>query len=538
MTTSRIKTLAVLAVAALGLALLPAAAGAASATSAPEAFRAAGFGTSFGDAVAANSFLANQCVADATGDAVDAGDDSDPGVDEPRGDIVEACTDYGPGATTLSIEVAEPTDPAVDDNWASSLAGWFIDTDDDGEGEYFASVAQDEDGTLVGQVFDIASGETPAPVVCDGTPDYRRGVLSISFDSGCIGSPDGIATNPGLIYDQVVTDPDGVATQDEVNGGDDEPFTDVLGSGTVPGGDTVTRLEGPERITTAIDISQQGWADSSADTVLIARDNLFPDALAGTPLAVDNGAPILLSRTDALTPETAIEVQRVLGDSGTVILLGGEVALSAQVNADVEALGYGTIRYGGLNRFETAAIIAGEGLGSPEELLVADGGDFQDPIVAGNAAAAAVNGVGGAAVLLTSDDRVPPETQAYLDANGDAEVTVIGRTAETALPDEDSIAADTDSDTSVLVAQAYYDSPTVTGIARDDVFADALTGGALIGSPSTGPGPLLLVQTDSLPQVVEEYLAANSDSIDAAVVFGGNLAVSDDVAAEVQTAIQ
>lgn len=46
------------------------------------------------------------------------------------------------------------------------------------------------------------------------------------------------------------------------------------------------RLSGPTRIDTAIATSQASFADGSADAVVLARADVFADALSGTALAV------------------------------------------------------------------------------------------------------------------------------------------------------------------------------------------------------------------------------------------------------------
>lgn len=48
---------------------------------------------------------------------------------------------------------------------------------------------------------------------------------------------------------------------------------------------------------------------------------------------------------------------------------------------------------------------------------------------------------------------------------------------------------------------------------------------------------MLLVATDSLPATVESYLTANAASIDAAVVFGGTAAISQDVEDDIAAAL-
>ena len=523
------RTSALIVLGALLTALLPAAAAGAT-TSAADRLLAAGAGVGFGPAATQSSFAAQACGVDGTGDVVDL-DNNATAIDEGRADITNYCVNYGATTVTLSVTVDEATDPATDPNWQNSLLGIFVDTDEDGAGEFFAQLSADPNGSLTASVEDRST--TPASEACSANWTYNNCTTTLMFPASCVDSPDSIAVNPGVIYDQRVTDTDGVAAFDTVFE-DADGMSDPVGAGALPDG--VTRLAGGERIATAIAISQQGWDDDSTDTVVLARADLFPDALAGTPLAISLDAPILLTPTDSLSDLTSAEIQRVLGDGGTVVLLGGEQALSADVDLAVAALGYDTVRYGGPNRFATAVSIATDGLTTPDEVLLADGGDFQDALVGGTAAGTA-DGGDAAALLLTDGDTIPSETQAYLDTITGDDVTAIGTSASTAAPNADSIAGDSAAATSALVAEAYFPSPTSVGISRDDVFADGLTGGALVGNPNRGYGPLLLTPTDALAAEVDAYIDDNADTIDSAVIFGGVAAVSEDVEAEVADSI-
>lgn len=89
----------------------------------------------------------------------------------------------------------------------------------------------------------------------------------------------------------------------------------------------VRRLRGADRIATAIAISQD--AHETADTVVLARADQFPDALAGGPLAARLDAPLLLTGRDGLDARVAEEIER-LGATGAV-LLGGPSALSPAI---------------------------------------------------------------------------------------------------------------------------------------------------------------------------------------------------------------
>jgi hypothetical protein len=60
-----------------------------------------------------------------------------------------------------------------------------------------------------------------------------------------------------------------------------------------------TRIAGATRIDTAIAASQDDFAAGAATAVVIARDDEFPDALSGGPLAANKGGPLLfLARHD------------------------------------------------------------------------------------------------------------------------------------------------------------------------------------------------------------------------------------------------
>ena len=130
------------------------------------------------------------------------------------------------------------------------------------------------------------------------------------------------------------------------------------------------------------------------------------------------------------------------------------------------------------------------------------------------------------AVLLTDGATVPPATEAYLDATAE-DVTAIGSAAASALPDADSIVGADPIETAVEVAEAYFPLATLVGVARVDEFPDALAGGAYVGSPDVGPGPILFVETDSLPQVVADYIT--DQGVDSVAVFGGVAAISAQV---------
>ena len=97
--------------------------------------------------------------------------------------------------------------------------------------------------------------------------------------------------------------------------------------------------------------------------MVLARDDAFPDALAGVPLAAHFSGPLLLTTSNTLASETSAEIQRVLGRGATVYLLGGATALSPTIETQLHALGYATVRIAGADRYQTAVDIAYRTLG-------------------------------------------------------------------------------------------------------------------------------------------------------------------------------
>jgi putative cell wall-binding protein len=261
--------------------------------------------------------------------------------------------------------------------------------------------------------------------------------------------------------------------------------------------------------------------DHSAGAVVLSRDDLFPDALAGTPLAVNKNAPLLLTHSESLVAPTSAEIQRVLSPGGTVYLLGGNVALQPAVETSVQGLGYNTVRLQGPDRYRTAIAIA-QHLGDPNKILLATGTLFPDAVTAG-AAAAHVSG----AVLLTEGSSQNFFTGQYLAAHPGDNVTAVGGPAVAAAPTATPVMGADRYETSTKVADHFFTNPTAVGVATGTLYPDALTGGA--GINEQGAGPVLLTDPATLPAVVQAWLTAHKSTITLAVVFGGTAAVSTPV---------
>jgi dipeptidyl aminopeptidase/acylaminoacyl peptidase len=179
------------------------------------------------------------------------------------------------------------------------------------------------------------------------------------------------------------------------------------------------RLAGHDRIETSISISRATF--DHADSVVVARSDLYPDALAAGPLAAHFHAPLLLSKPGGTTAELRAEVRRL--GAHTAYLIGDESALSKKVASGLRDAGVTTFhRIGGADRFDTAALIAMK-FGGQHVYLARGSGKH------GWADAAAVSGLAshtGRPLLLTRPGRLSDATRSTMRVLGVNAVTIVG----------------------------------------------------------------------------------------------------------------
>lgn len=282
----------------------------------------------------------------------------------------------------------------------------------------------------------------------------------------------------------------------------------------------MVRLEGLDRYSTAAAVSRDAWANQEAQAVVLARGDVFADALAGTPLAKAKNGPLLLTTPGSLGSSASNEIKRVLPSGRNVYLLGGTTAISDNVARSITSLGYTPVRLGGADRYATATTISRQ-IASPQTIFEATGLSFPSALVAG-VAAAKVGGV----VVLTADNKMPSSTKTYLDQRPGVTRVAVGPEATAADPSARSISGADKYDTSRRLAEAFFDGPAVVSLASGTVFADALSGGAHAGKRGA---PLLLSEPGNVPAAVRSYLSSGSPTVATAYLYGGPSALSVDV---------
>jgi len=298
-----------------------------------------------------------------------------------------------------------------------------------------------------------------------------------------------------------------------------------IGSGAFSANLDTARMSGHSRIETAIAVSQVGWPNST-DTVILTRDDLYPDALTGTPLSKKLDAPILFTNRLTLTPATNTEITRL--NPKKVIILGGTVAVSPEIE-NVLKQKYLIQRIGGYDMYETAKKIAEE-LGYKGKVVIATGEDFHDALIA--APLAAYKGI---PMLLTEKNALPSYTKDALKFIAPSETIVVGNSdmvSDGVISELTNAKRYSGSDyyqTAVVVAEKFGADVSKLFFATGRDFPDALTGSALAAKFNN---PILFVN-EPIADSVKQFLQKNKSLTKGISLLGGEAVIPSTVVNEI-----
>lgn len=185
-----------------------------------------------------------------------------------------------------------------------------------------------------------------------------------------------------------------------------------------------TRLGGSDRYATGLRIVSEAFP--SAATAFIASGRTFPDALAASGAAGAGQAPVIL--VDGTRPSVTAQTLTALGGLGVgrVAIAGSAAVVSSGIEAQLRSQGYTVTRYGGSDRYATAALInrAFFPAGSSANVFLANGLGFADAL-----AGAALAGRLSAPLFITQAACVPAAVHDAIADLGAAKKVVLGSTA-------------------------------------------------------------------------------------------------------------
>ena len=356
-----------------------------------------------------------------------------------------------------------------------------------------------------------------------GAADYRLAYGSPCVDAVDFSEPQG---------EPMLPDEDFVGNSRPEDGDEDgEALWDMGALEYIPGG----RLGGLDRYETAIQVVEQNF--DTADTVVIATGERFPDGLSASALCGVYDAPLLLTPKTYLHPAVIDEIDRLGAESA--IIIGSTDAVSGAVAAALEDLGLDVDRIGGEDRYETAALIAERVIDETEfdgTVFVARGDQFADAL-----AVAPVAYANQTPILLVHPHRLPEATVDVLYSYGITSAAVLGGDAAVDTRVEGgiqlSLGVTTERiggadryETAALISEWAYDNGMadfgIVGMATGTNFPDALCGGPGIGIRG---GVLLLTTPDALSDAAADALGDHSGEVTAVQYFGRSVALSDEV---------
>ena len=283
---------------------------------------------------------------------------------------------------------------------------------------------------------------------------------------------------------------------------------------------TVHRVSGDSRYETSLasaDALKATLGVESFDTIIVASGSNFADALTGSYLATVKSAPILLY-SDKVMDTNVAYITENLTEGGTVYILGGVNSVSEAMETALTDLDITVKRLAGDDRYATNLAILEEAGVTDQELLVCTGGNFADSLSASAT---------GLPMLLVNKTLTASQT-AFLETLDGNAITIIGgvnsvnETIEAALGENVTrIAGETREETSILVAQKYFENPDFIVLAYSRNYPDGLCGGPLAYALKA---PLVLTNAGA-EAVATEYAAANE--VTHGLILGGVNSISD-----------
>jgi len=264
---------------------------------------------------------------------------------------------------------------------------------------------------------------------------------------------------------------------------------------------SIKRMGGSDRYQTADWIAEEGWDMSSS--VILANGTVFPDALAGAPLAYALDAPILLVNGKQLNQTVRSRIQ-TLGAT-KVYILGGPSAVSEDIANELRSKNYTVDRISGKTRYDTAVEVAKrlrELKGTSQEIFIVSGENYPDALSVGPVAALK----GAPVVYSTKEKGLPASTKEFITATGATTAHIIGGQSAVG----DNIRSDLNAlgiyditrtygssryETSLQVAIRFEDAFPQKNLAfaTGKTFPDALAGGVFAAKHGA---PLLLTDVN------------------------------------------
>ncbi len=298
------------------------------------------------------------------------------------------------------------------------------------------------------------------------------------------------------------------------------PFVPALPEAPVESTE-IYRFAGGNRFETAFmaaDQMKKNLGTEKFNAIVVTTGTNFADALSGSYLAAAKQAPILLTFNTDINEQVKAYIRANLAEGGTVYILGDEGAVPKSIQEGLE--GINIKRLAGNTRFDTnLAILREVGIGE-KPVLICTGIEFADSL---SAAATELP-------ILLVWRNLTEDQKAFLESLNGNKLYIIG--GESAV--SKSLQAQIEVygkatrlggrnrfETSVMIAETFFENPQSAVLAYAWNFPDGLCGGAMA---TTMKAPLILTMTKYESQAMG-YV--QNKGITQGIVLGSDTLISD-----------
>lgn len=278
------------------------------------------------------------------------------------------------------------------------------------------------------------------------------------------------------------------------------------------------RIGGVDRYETSAKMSQK-FGDKSEYAIIASGEN-FPDALSACPLSKKYNAPIILTSENKLDNRASAQL-KALGVS-KVFIIGK--SLSSDLETSLSSMGISSERLGGINRYETAMIVA-EHVGIKDRIMVVSGENYPDAL-----SAAPIAAIMDMPIILSTKDSVPESVKNSLKDKNVINTYVIGsegvisEAVKSEFNNAERIAGADRYSTNIAIIDRFRDVLNMNSayLASALNFPDSLSGSALA---QKNQAPLILV-SDSIGEQQQSNIKRLLSTVNKVQVLGSEGAVS------------
>lgn len=179
------------------------------------------------------------------------------------------------------------------------------------------------------------------------------------------------------------------------------------------------RVSGVDRYDTSVKISKVvKIKNRDANSFIIADGENFPDAISAANIASRDAIPILLTKKTKLPEPVKLYID---GENyKNNLICGGKNSVSEEI-AKYLSKKMPTERVGGIDRYQTAYLMAAKAYRNPREVFIASGELFADSL-----SIAAISGIESNPILLTTKNKLNPWIINYINDNKVKNYKIIG----------------------------------------------------------------------------------------------------------------